>query len=68
MPSFGTETILLVDDEKATRDLGNETVTAVDYKVLVAITGRGALAMYVKARDEISLVILDLMMHRYDSV
>ncbi len=68
MPSFGTETILLVDDEKAIRDLGNETATAVDYKVLVAITGRGALAMYVKARDKISLVILDLIMHRYDSV
>jgi two-component system, cell cycle sensor histidine kinase and response regulator CckA len=62
MPSFGTETILLVDDEKAIRDLGNEILTAVGYTVLVASTGLEALDMYVKARDEISMVILDLIM------
>ena len=62
MPSFGTETILLIDDEKAIRDLGNEILTAVGYTVLVASTGREALEMYVKARDEISMVILDLIM------
>ena len=62
MPSFGTETILLVDDEKSIRDLGKEVLTSVGYKVLVAATGREALDMYTKARDEISLVILDLIM------
>jgi len=62
MPSFGTETILLVDDEKAIRDLGNEVLAAAGYKILTAGTGREALEMYVKAKDEISLVILDLIM------
>ena len=62
MPSFGTETILLVDDEKSIRDLGKEVLTSVGYKVLTASTGREALDMYTKARDEISLVILDLIM------
>jgi two-component system cell cycle sensor histidine kinase/response regulator CckA len=62
MPSFGTETILLVDDEKSIRDLGKEVLTSVGYKVITAGTGREALDMYTKAQDEISLVILDLIM------
>jgi PAS domain S-box-containing protein len=62
MPSFGTETILLVDDEKDIRDLGKEALTSVGYKVLTASTGKEALDLYDKARDEISLAILDLMM------
>jgi two-component system, cell cycle sensor histidine kinase and response regulator CckA len=62
MPSFGTETILLVDDEKAIRDLGKEILTSVGYKVLTASTGLEALDMYAKAQEEISLVILDLIM------
>ena len=62
MPSFGTETILLVDDEKSIRDLGKEVLTSVGYKVLTASTGREALDMYTKAQEEISLVILDLIM------
>jgi two-component system, cell cycle sensor histidine kinase and response regulator CckA len=61
-PSFGTETILLADDEKSIRDLGEEILTAVGYKVLTASTGREALEMFVKAQDEVSLVILDLVM------
>ena len=32
MPSFGTETILLVDDEETIRDLGKEILTALGYK------------------------------------
>ena len=62
MLSFGTETILLVDDEKAIRDLGKEILTEVGYKVLTASTGLEALDMYTKAQDEISLVILDFIM------
>jgi len=62
MPSFGTETILFVDDEKAIRDLGKEILTSVGYKVLTASTGLEALDMYAKAQEEVSLVILDLIM------
>jgi two-component system, cell cycle sensor histidine kinase and response regulator CckA len=62
MPSFGTETILLVDDERPIRDLGKEILTSVGYKVLTASTGLEALGMYAKSQEEISLVILDLIM------
>jgi two-component system cell cycle sensor histidine kinase/response regulator CckA len=62
MPSFGSETILLVDDEKSIRDLGKEVLTSVGYKVLTASNGREALDIYAKAKGEISLVILDLIM------
>ena len=62
MPTFGTETILLVDDEETIRDLGKEILTAVGYKVLTASTGREALEVYAKAQDEVSLVLLDLIM------
>ena len=62
MPSFGSETILLVDDETSIRDLGKEVLTAAGYKVVTAGNGREALNIYVKAQDEISLVILDLIM------
>jgi two-component system, cell cycle sensor histidine kinase and response regulator CckA len=62
MPSFGTETILLVDDEQSIRDLGKEVLTSVGYKVITAGTGREALDTYFRAQDEISLVILDLIM------
>jgi two-component system cell cycle sensor histidine kinase/response regulator CckA len=62
MPSFGTETILLVDDEETIRDLGKEILTALGYKVLTASNGREALAVYANAQDDVSLVVLDLIM------
>ena len=52
----------MVDDEKSIRDLGKEVLTSEGYKVLTASTGREALDMYAKAQDEVSLVILDLIM------
>ncbi len=62
MPSFGAETILLVDDERSIRDLGEEILTTAGYKVLTASTGREALEIFLEAQDEVSLVILDLVM------
>ena len=55
MPSFGTETILLVDDEKSIRDLGKEVLTSVGYKVLVAShRPRGSGHVYQSPRRNIS--------------
>ena len=62
MPSFGTETILLVDDEETIRDLGKEILTTLGYKVLTASNGREALAVYANVQDDVSLVVLDLIM------
>jgi CheY-like chemotaxis protein len=62
MPAFGTETILLVEDEEPIRNFAVEILSSAGYKVLVASTGRQALEVYERAPDEISLVVLDLMM------
>jgi two-component system, cell cycle sensor histidine kinase and response regulator CckA len=62
MPTFGTETILLIDDEDFVRDLGERILTRAGYKVLTATNGKEALDVFRKERSEISLVILDMIM------
>lgn len=62
MPAFGTETILLVDDEKSVRKLGKQMLRIAGYTVLTATNGRKALEIYRSNRDRIALVLLDLMM------
>jgi CheY-like chemotaxis protein len=62
MPAFGTETILLVDDEQFVRDLGARILGLGGYEVLTAVNGKDALDVYASHRDRISLVILDLIM------
>lgn len=62
MPRGGSETILLVDDEDMIRDLGYRILTKAGYRVITASNGKDALEMYQQRADEISLVILDLIM------
>jgi PAS domain S-box-containing protein len=61
-PSGGTETILLVDDEKFIRDLGVRVLTTYGYRVLTASDGEAALRLYGKEYERIDLIILDLIM------
>ncbi len=58
----GTETILLVDDEDFVRDFGERILGRYGYNVLLATNGKEALEIYRKEKDNISLVILDLVM------
>ena len=58
----GTETILLVDDEPLIRDLGKTMLSMVGYTVLTAGNGKQALEMYKKCKDQVALVILDVIM------
>jgi len=62
MPRGGSETILLVDDEEIIRDLGSRILAKAGYRVLSASNGKDALKLYQQRRDEISLVIMDLIM------
>ena len=62
MPAFGTETVLLVDDEEPVMELGARILTKHGYTVLQAGNGREALDLIKKERSQISLVILDLIM------
>jgi PAS domain S-box-containing protein len=58
----GTETILLVDDEEMVLDVGNSMLKEAGYRVLLAGSGREAVEVYGKHKDEIDLVILDMIM------
>ena len=58
----GTETVLLVDDEDFVRDFGERILRRHGYKVLVARNGKEALEIYRIEKNNISLVILDLVM------
>ncbi len=61
-PAFGSETILLVDDEEMIRDLGTKILKQAGYTVLTANNGKEALEIYERRGNEISLVILDMIM------
>jgi len=58
----GAETILLIDDEKPIRDFGEQIFSRFGYTVLPASDGESALKLYQEKKDEIDLVILDLIM------
>jgi two-component system cell cycle sensor histidine kinase/response regulator CckA len=62
MTAFGTEAILLVDDEQRIRNAVEQILTSRGYKVLTAENGKEALEIYREKRDEIDLVVLDLNM------
>lgn len=61
-PRGGDETILLVDDDDALRDLGEQMLRLYGYTVISAPDGEDAVEIYTRHRDRIDLVILDLIM------
>ncbi len=61
-PPGGTETILLVDDEEAVRDVGTKILGRFGYTVKTASNGRTAVELFAGETTSISLVILDLIM------
>jgi len=58
----GRETILLIDDEEMILDIGSEMLATLGYTVLTAAGGRTGLHIYDQHKDEIDLVILDMVM------
>lgn len=58
----GDETILLVDDDGAVRDLGMSILRNFGYTVIGVPDGESALQFFRDKRDDIDLVILDLIM------
>jgi DNA-binding response OmpR family regulator len=61
-PAFGTETVLLVDDEEFVRDLGERILTKAGYTVLKAANGVEAMDVHGMQKESIDLIILDLIM------
>ncbi|MCX5856105.1 MAG: response regulator, partial [Deltaproteobacteria bacterium] len=58
----GTETILLVDDEKTVLEVNKEMLEFLGYPVYAAGNGQEAVAVYMEKSEEIDLVILDMIM------
>ncbi len=62
LPRGDGETILVVDDEDSILTITSQTLEAFGYRVLTAGDGADALAVYVQRRNEISVVLTDMMM------
>jgi two-component system, cell cycle sensor histidine kinase and response regulator CckA len=58
----GTETILLVEDEKMVLEVNRELLESMGYRVFAVGSGQEAIALYMGKRNEIDLVILDMIM------
>ena len=61
-----SELILVVDDEPAVRRLASAILNRHGYRTITAAEGREGAAMFAKQRDEIRLVISDVMMPQLD--
>lgn len=58
----GQETILLVDDEETIIDVMKEMMEILGYQVMIADNGWDALKIYEENKEDIDLVILDMIM------
>jgi PAS domain S-box/PAS domain S-box/PAS domain S-box len=59
---MGKETVLIVDDEKIITDVTGEMLSGLGYKVLTVPSGEEAVDIYRAQKDEIDLVIMDMIM------
>jgi len=62
LPRGHGELVLVVDDEPAVRQITQLTLEAFGYRVLVAVDGSDAVAVYARRGDEIAVVLTDMMM------
>jgi two-component system cell cycle sensor histidine kinase/response regulator CckA len=62
----GSETVLLVDDEEEIINVGKNFLQKLGYKAMIARNGLEAVEIYKLYQDEISLIVLDLIMPKKD--
>ena len=62
------ELILVVDDETSIRSITSTTLESYNYRVLTACDGIEAISIYAEQKNEIDVVLLDLIMPSLDSV
>ena len=58
----GTGTVLLVDDEEVILEVGEGLLETIGYRVLIARDGKEAVEVYRKNKDDIDIVLLDMVM------
>jgi two-component system cell cycle sensor histidine kinase/response regulator CckA len=66
LPAGNGELILVIDDENAIREVARETLSAFGYKVMIASDGAEAMAVFASHRDDVKVVITDMMMPYMD--
>ena len=62
------ETVLLVDDEEANREIFSIGLRDLGYKVFTANDGVEAVALYEEHRNEVDVVVLDIIMPRMNGI
>ena len=68
IPLGNGELILIVDDETSIRDITKASLEKYNYQVLTASDGIEAIALYAQNLNEISAVLMDMMMPEMDGV
>jgi DNA-binding NtrC family response regulator len=58
----GSGTILVIDDEADVRELCQDLLKTLGYRTLLADSGSAGIKIYRERKDEIALVILDMIM------
>lgn len=66
LPQGKGELVLLVDDEESIRQITRQTLEAFGYRVLLAADGAEAASLYAAHRDDIAVVLTDMMMPLMD--
>lgn len=64
----GTETILVVDDERMLRDMLSGFLSEYGYNILIAEDGQEALEIYHSNNNAIHLILMDIVMPRKDGI
>lgn len=62
------KTILVVDDEKVIRDMATDMLGYIGYKTISVSSANEALEMYKKEKDNIDVVIIDLLMPKVNGL
>lgn len=68
LPRGNGELVLLVDDETSILSITRQTLEAFGYRVLVAEDGAQAVGIYAQNRDQVAVVLTDMMMPVMDGV
>jgi len=66
VPLKGEGTILIVDDEESVRKMTDDMLVSLGYQVYSAKNGQEAIQIFEKSKNEIDLVLLDMIMPDMD--
>lgn len=64
----GSETLLVVDDERMLREMLSGFLSEYGYNILLAEDGQEALELYNSSNDTIHLILMDVVMPRKDGI